>query len=311
MAGRCGCQRSCTCCVQESDTITTPGSGSAGECWSPAVRISGDDGNRAEARADGIFAGLCAVGPDGEPLGTTEEGCLEIPAPCILDYNSDPIEPDENGCIQLPTNGAPPDFGCGLETDGGGALQVHTSGAWPLTSLLAAPFAGAYTGGSAIFCGPDGALRGAPQGTAVTAGASTIVEPTALIPVAGIYTTAASPAVLLVNPSPARSMIAARFIVAIVDVVATPDADFVLRLQARIDGGGWGTARDVIAPAIQSGSASIRSRLELSTWNTTVLAAGAAHTVELRVQVEKTGAGAGTPVLISATVGSRIVGVSQ
>lgn len=310
MAGRCGCQTTCACCVQETDTITTPGSGSAGQCFSPAVKISGDAGNRAEARADGIFAGLCAIAPDGSEVETDEAGCLLLPPPCVLDQGGEPIEPDESGCVQLPAN-TPPAYGCGLDQLGDGTLIVKTTAPWPLADLLGTPFAGAYTGGAPIFCGPDGSLRTVPQGTAITAGSSVTVEPVGLISVPASYTTAASPAVLMTNPSLARSMLAARYIVATVDVVATPDADFLVRLQARIDGGGWATARELLAPALQGGSTSIRTKLQAATWNTTTIPPGGAHTVELRVNVEKTGGGSGNPVLISAVVGSRIVGVSQ
>lgn len=314
MAGRCGCQRTCSCCTVGTDTISVGGSGSAGACFRPEAKIAPVAGNVLVSDPDGLglLVLLCAVDPSGDPVPTDPvTGCLLLPPPVILDYEGNPIAPGEDGSIQLPTGGLPPAYACGLETDGEGVLSVKTSGTWPGDDLLGVGFEGDYTEGSEIYCGPDGALRGVPQGTAITAGAAEQVLAPTLESVAGTFNSAAGAAVLLTNPSLARSMLALRVMTATVDVVVPPDGAIELRLQERVDGGGWTTVRSFGPAEPDSGTANLRSKPTVTWARTSTVPPGGGHTLELRVQAEKTGLGGSDPILVEIDVAARLMGVSQ
>jgi hypothetical protein len=309
VAGRCECQRPCNCCTTGTSTVAVVGSGSGGNCFQPSVRFSSDDGNRARVGGDGgVYADLCAVTPSGDPVALNETGCLVLPAPCILDQGGDPLEPDEDGCLQLPAN-TPPAYGCGLDQDGEGTLIVKTSGIWPPTALSGAAMVGAVSDGGAIMCDPlTGELRGLPDHTTVHVSASeTLLAPT-LEPVDPLFITAASAAVVLTNPSPARRMLVARQLTMLVDLVNGANGGAIVSLQERVDGGGWTTVREVRYP--EAITADVRSMLVFSSDASATLVANASQTVETRVRVDKTGAGT-DPVLVSARVGVRLVGVTE
>lgn len=309
MAGRCGCARGCNCCTVTTPSVAVSGSGSAGACFQPEVRYSADAGNRARAGSDGgVLADACLYGPNGEPLNPDGSGCFTLPAPCILDYNGDPIAP-EGGCVQLPTAGPPPDFGCGLRTDEEGRLIAATSGSWPLDDLTGAAFGGAYTDAQSIFCDPDGFLRGLPDHTAVSVGASdTLLEPD-LVPVSGTYTSPASPTMTIANPSPARRLTGVAFVVLIVDVINAVGSGAVVRVQSRVNGGAWTTVRELRWPENLSGSAAIRSQNEATARVSATIAAGASWTLEVRGQVYKSGSG-DDPIVASIVAATRFLGVT-
>lgn len=312
MAGRCECQRPCNCCVSTTPSVAVAGSGSAGQCFQPTVRYSADAGNRARAGSDGgVFADACLIGPDGEPLVVNEAGCHELPGPCILDYNGDPIAPVD-GCVQLPTGGPPPDFGCGLRTNGLGELELAASGTWPPTSLAGAALVGAMADvGGEVYCDPvTGQAYGLPDHTALTASLSEVVLAPTLLSVPVSYTSPAMTAVVLTNPSPARRMVLWRAATMLVDLISPSNSGTMVRLQERVDGGGWTTVREVRWPERNSGSDAIREQAAYPSNRTGLIVASASQTVELRVVVAKTGTG-GDPVLVSIQTGVVILGVTE
>ena len=309
MAGRCGCKGGCSCCMVESSSIGISGSGSAGQCFLPYAKLSSEPGNRLRSDADGLWSGPCASLPDGSPAETDEFGCLVIPPTVVLDYEGNPIPPNGAGEIPLPAGGLPPPYACGLETDGEGVLSVKTSGVWPGEDLLGQSFEGAYTQGSEIYCGPDGALRGAPQGTAITAGAASQVLAPTIDPFDAATNTPGGAAVSMTNPSLARSMLIHRVMTATVDCSIPANGAAEIRLQERVDSGAWATVRSFSPPEPSTGS--IRAALPITWARSTVVAPGGGHTLELRVQAEKTGAGGTDPSLIEVNVACRLMGVSQ
>lgn len=312
MAGRCGCQRTCACCTVASETIAVTGSGSAGQCFQLAARLSPSATNRLTTDGDGLLAQLCGQAPNGDQLALTPDGCLIIPPPVVLDYDGNPIPPNEDGEIPLPTGGLPPAYGCGLQSDEDGVLSVRTSGSWPGSDLMGYPFEGDASQGSEIYCDPiTGELRGAPLGTAITGGLTGQLLAPTLLAVPGTYNSPGSSALTLTNPSAARSMLVARFVQATVDAVIPPQGRCEIRLQERIDGGSWATVREVVPAEPQGGSSSIRSVVQASSWRVDSIPPGDSLTLELRVQAQKTGLGDDDPVLVEANVSARLMGVSQ
>lgn len=309
MAGRCECQRPCNCCTTGTPTVAVIGSGSAGQCVQPSVRFSTDAGNRATTGSDGaVFAGLCATGSDGTPAEIDGDGCLLLPAPCVLDQGGNPIAPNEGGCIQLPAN-TPPAYGCGLDQEEDGTLIVATSGVWPPTALSGAAMVGAVSDGGLVMCDPaTGELRGLPDHTTLSVSDSDVLLAPTLVAVDPSYTTGASAAVVLTNPSPARRMLVTRQLTMVVDLVNGDDGGAVVSLQERIDGGGWATVREVRFP--ESSTVGIRSMLPATATRDAVIVANASQTVETRVRVDKTGSGT-DPVLVSVQVGIRLQGVTE
>lgn len=311
MAGRCGCQRACNCCTSSSDSIATTGSGGAGACFSSEVVYSADAGNRARAGTDGgVYADACLLGPDGVPIEPDENGCHQLPAACVLDYNGDPIVPDDDGCIQLPINGSPPEFGCGLNTDGDGALQVALTGSWPLDSLLNVPFEGDYTEASELFCDPDGNVRAMPEHTCDTVDTAETLVATTLLAISGTYSSPASSVLTFTNPSPARYMLAARFLSLSVDAVQPIDGGLYVRLQERIDGGSWTTVRELLWPGLTTGTDDVRSMLVLHAWRVSSVDPAGTQQIEIRAQLVKTGGG-DDPTLVEVVAGVRVLGVTR
>lgn len=313
MAGRCGCSKTCGCCTVGSDSISVSGIGSAGQCFRPEIKISTGEQNLATIFDDGLMVRACGTLPDGTPAEISPEGCLVIPPPVVLDYDGNPIAPNGAGEIPLPTGGLPPAYACGLQTDEDGILSVKTSGTWPGADLLGVPFEGDSSEGSEIYCDPvTGEIRGVPQGTAVTVGSSggQVLAPT-LLAVPGTWASPASAEITLTNPSLSRSMLVARFVSGTVDAVVAAQARVELRLQERVDGGAWGTVREISPAEPSGGTASSRSTLQASSWRVTQIPPGGSTTLELRWYAEKTGLGDSDPVLVEAFVSARMMGVSQ
>jgi len=245
MAGRCGCSSSCSCVAESSDSVEVSGVGQVGAPWVPEVRYSTDPGNRARAGTDGaVYADTCLSDPAGDPIEPDEDGCLQVPPPVILDYNSDPIPPEPDGSIQLPPGGTAPPVGCGIAVDGLGAVSVDVSGTWPPDDLDGDPVAGTVAEGASILCGPDGIVAGPDHTTVAEQGAEEQVVPTPEA-VAGGATFTSDPCSTLTvtNPSASRKLRGRIQGLALVDLETAGGFPTYVRLQVQQDGGGWSTVR--------------------------------------------------------------------
>lgn len=244
MAGRCGCSEGCGCVAASTSSVEVTGIGTPGAPFAPAVVVSSDEGNVAGLGDDGgVYVGLCAVAPNGNPVPPDGDGCLLLPPPVILDYAGDPIAPEPDGSIQLPPGSGAPSFGCGLGLDGDD-LVVETTGTWPLDDLAGDPLDGAGTVGGPLFCDGAGAVRTAPEHTTVAflgAPQQLLVSPPELVAQGATWTSPTAPAVTVTNPSPARRLTGVRE-VELTGTVWAPTAWRVwVVLEASPDGvTGWG-----------------------------------------------------------------------
>lgn len=315
MAGGCNCNGACTCAFLSSGSIQVTGVGSATNPFRAAMRASAEAGNRFSVLADGGFVGPQLIYlPNGAVLEPGEDGGLTLPPPCILDYNGDPIPADEDGCVQLPTSGAPPDFACGLDTVAEtGALKVATTDTWPMLDLFGQPFGGTDLDAGGTICDGDGQVRTLPQGTAAyeSMSNSNVLEAIQPIPDGGAYTSDPSDAVILFNPSPARSMVVSALLTATADVVVPPNSGTEVRLQARVNGGGWTTRRELRYPENQDPDApSIRSLLPLHSMLTTTV--GPEDSVVIELRLVATNSEAGDPGVVGQySFGAVAVGVNR
>lgn len=311
MAGRCGCQRACNCCVATSPSITPSGSGSAGSCYSLAVVYSADPGNVARAGTDGgVFADTCVLAPNGAPVAPVA-GCVQIPPPVILDYGGGaPIAPNPDGSVSLPASGPPMAFGDGLTTDGLGALIASITGVWPADDLLGDALGGTIDAdGSPLFFDSTGALRGLPDHTAdSTSGSGTLLAPT-LIDIGSTYTSPALTPVLLANPSNSRRMKALVSTVAVVDLQQNVGSRALIYLQQRINGGSWTDTRQISPAEPATGGVGIRTMSALHYLQVLDVNEADSLIVELRVFINKAGAGT-DPTVIRIDAGATIVGVT-
>lgn len=315
MAGGCNCNQTCSCAMQSTDTVGIIGNGSLASPFRASAKISTDAGNLLGTGTDGaLLVKTLLYKADGSTLlAVAPDGSIVLPAPCILDYNGNPIAPDGDGCIQLPTSGAPPDFACGLATEEfTGKLKVATTGDWPLTSVAGGAFGGASTDGGAIFCDDEGELRGLPDSTSVKASYdedSDIGD--SLLPVPTNFTTDATTTLSVINPSPARDMIVNRFVACTVEIVTPGLGAARVWLQENVNGGGWADAVSGRWPENQAADdPSIRFEGELSSAGAVQIGPGDSCDVQLRVRVQKVGAGDDDPVLFAVSMAVRLVGTS-
>lgn len=306
MAGKCGCNGTCSCAATGTDSITRTGTGSVADPFRSTLRRNPAAWNLLQSDGDGVAArGQVIYGPNGTPLNPNPGDPVNLPAPCIRDYDGNVIAPVA-GCVQLPTGGLPPAYGCGLEAPGG-VLRVKKGGTWPGYALAGGSFNGPDTNGSDIYCGADGKLRGVPQGTSVAVSGTSVLVAPAFIAVPTVYTSAASTAVLIGNPSPARAMTVMIESVAVIDSVGNATGTALLRfmLRVRVNGGAWTNVREV-APSAAGG----RSLTQVS--GTTPVNVGAAGnaSVEVSVTVTKDGTGA-DPTLVGIVSAVVMLGVSK
>ncbi len=287
MAGGCNCNGACSCAFLSSGSVQVTGVGSITNPFRAAMLASAEARNRFVVLPDGGYVGPQVLYlPNGSVLEPNEDGSLSLPPPCVLDYNGDPIEPNEDGCIQLPTSGAPPDFACGLDTvPETGELKVATTDTWPMLDLFGQPFSGADTDAGGTICDGDGQVRTVPQGTAAYEAMANpnVLEDIVAIPNGGAYTSDPSDALIVYNPSPARPMAFFAALTCIADLVVPPLSGTDARLEARVNGGGWSTRRELRFPESQDpDAASIRSKLPLHATLTGTIGPEDSIVVELR-----------------------------
>lgn len=308
MAGRCGCGKGCSCCVQSSESVTVAGSGAAGTCYKFTARMSADPGNQVGYGSDGgLFSQPCLTAPTGGRVSVDPDtGCSLLPAPVILGYDHNPIAP-VSGTVQLPPAAAPA-LGCGLVADESGNVLAQTSGTWPLDDLAGNPLEGDPAGAGLLFCDPDGNLRSAPEHTAVTATASGVVLAPGLTTVATTYDTAASPTLTVVAPSTSRQFVGVAAAALVVDLVAPTGAGALVRLQTRIDGGSWVTATELRWPEAASGP-DVRSQLQVAASVPCAIGPGDTWTLEIRGEVHKAGGGS-DPTIVSVSASAQFMGVT-
>lgn len=317
MAGGCNCNGACSCAFLSSGSVRVTGVGSATNPFRANMLASTDEdlaANRFVVLTDGGYvAPQALILPNGTTLLPNDDGSLSLPPPCILDYNGVPIEPEENGCIQLPTAGPPPDFACGLDTDEDGKLKVATTDTWPMLDLWGQPLDGDDTDGAGTICDSGGQVRSAPQGTAHDESMAqdlVLAGPTP-VPDGGTWTSDVSNSVILNNPSPSRSMLVHVQAVAAVDAIAKPNSGTLVRLQSRLNGGAWGTRRELLWPEIfGDGEGDIRSKLPLHGTTRTVIGAGDSVVCELRVLVGNT-EGGDPGIVLGITLGCTLTGWSR
>lgn len=308
MAGRCGCSSSCSCVAESSDSVEVSGVGQVGAPWVPAVRYSTDAGNRARAGTDGaVYADTCLSDPAGDPIEPDEDGCLQVPPPVILDYNSDPIEPGPDGSIQLPPGGEAPPVGCGIAVDGLGAISVDVSGTWPPADLYGNPVAGTVAEGAPTFCGPDGVVT-VPDHTTLalqSEESQMIVSPEE---VSGGDTFTSDPAgpYLLENPSSSRKLLGRIDAFALVDLETDAGFPTYVRLQVQQDGGAWSTMRTRTPAYSTSGgidAGTLRQDVEIHVPVLVEIAPGGDLEVNLRVLVETDASGSATVYAVRLAAG--------
>lgn len=245
MAGRCGCSSSCSCVAESSDSVEVSGVGQVGAPWVPEVLYSTDAGNRARAGTDGaVYADTCLSDPAGDPIEPDEDGCLQVPPPVILDYNSDPIPPGPDGSIQLPPGGEAPPVGCGISVDGEGAVSVDVSGTWPPLDLYGNAVAGTVAEGAPIFCGPDGVVTGPDHTTlALQSEESQVVPSPEEVDGGDTFTSGTGGPYLIENPSDSRKLLGRVTTFALVDLETAAGFPTYVQLQVQQDGGAWSTMR--------------------------------------------------------------------
>lgn len=299
MAGRCGCSSSCSCVAESTDSIEVGGVGQPGAPWTPEVRFSTDAGNRARAGTDGaVYADTCLSDPAGDPIEPDEDGCLQVPPPVILDYNSDPIEPGPDGSIQLPPGGEAPPVGCGISVDGEGAVSVDVSGTWPPDDLDGDPVAGTVAQGAPIFCGPDGIVTVPDHTTVAEQGVEVQVVPTPEEVDGGdTFTSDPTSTLTVTNPSAARKLRGRIDSFALVDLETAAGFPTYVRLQLQQNGGAWATMRTrtpvySTVGGIEAGT--LRQDVEIHVSTVAEIAAGGDLDLAVRVLVETDASGSAT-----------------
>jgi hypothetical protein len=315
VAGRCDCGKTCNCAVGQSGSIAWAGSGAAQQPYRGEVRRRADPKNIIEVHSasednPGVAAYMRVMTPSGEVVALDDNGYAKMPPPVLKTAGGEVIQPGEDGSTTLPA-AATPTYGAGLEVAGGALVPKVATAVG--NDLLGGALAGNLEDDPSFMSQlvrHSSGLWAPPDHTSQRAGSGEVLVPDTLVNVTGTYTSAASQVWTLRNPSKSRRMHVNRAMVGTVHLSSPVDGKCRVELQQRVNGGTWGAVRSLHWPVPSAGTQAIAFEGELTKSLTSIVAADATFSLQLRVVCTKVGTGASHPVLIGASVAVELFGVT-
>ena len=299
-----------------TDSIGVSGSGAGVQPFRPALRIRPGQQNLIVGHEDGVEVQQRILHPNGtDDLVPEDDGRVRLPAAFLRTSAGEIIAPEADRSVTLPPGGMPV-YGDGFTVDGVALVpNVRNSeaGGWPVLDLRGQNLAGDVDDlddfGSPLFRG-DWGLRGLPDHTAISGGGGETLVGDTLVNVVSQYTSPASVVWSITNPSPSRRMIVNRQNLGVVRLSCPVGGLAMVALQARVNGGAYGTIATRRWPVPTSGTQAIQFEGEVTKANSTTIAAGASFSTQLRIVVVREGGGSDAPVFIGAAVATELLGVT-